>query len=110
MRISDSFPLFVCGSFVAHNERGLVGAHESNRGEGVGVGRAEKQQNELRMTVCWRGQGGASVCAVHVLIFARPNGIFSLTNIAKFMANGHKHHTYTNTDTLTSAHLPQLDL
>lgn len=106
MRISDSFPLFVCGSFVAHNERGLVGAHESNRG----VGRAEKQQNELQMKVCWRGQGGASVCTVNVLIFARPNGIFSLTNIAKFMANGHKHHTSTNTDTLTSAHLPQLDL
>lgn len=87
MRISDSFPLFVCGSFVAHNERGLVGAHENKRGEGLG--RAEKQQNELRMTVCWRGQGGAAVCTIHVLIFARPNGIFSLTNIAKFMASGH---------------------
>lgn len=36
MRISDSFPLFVCGSFVAHNERGLVGAHENKRGEGRG--------------------------------------------------------------------------
>lgn len=29
------------------------------------------------------------ICTIHVLIFARPNGIFSLTNIAKFMANGH---------------------
>lgn len=36
MRISDSFPLFVWGSFAAHNEHGpLAGAHGSEGGRGT---------------------------------------------------------------------------